>query len=66
LHGKYRQALFVIEERQDPRKPPREHGFAHAGRAHKQQIVASGGRNFEGTTSERLPPNIGEVVAGPR
>jgi hypothetical protein len=62
LYGEHRKALFVVEGRENPREPAREHRFADAGRPEKQEIVPARRCDFEGAARERLSANVGEFV----
>ena len=55
-----------LQRRQDRRQARGEHGFARAGWADHQQVVAAGGRHFQRALGAFLALDVGEVGAGPR
>ena len=61
VHPGHRQRLFGSEGGQQPGQALGQHGLARSGRAHHQQVVASGRRHFEGVAPEGLSPHIGQV-----
>ena len=60
------ERLLGRERRQDAGKPPREHGLAHAGRAHHEQVMAPGGGDLEGAARHDLTAHLGKVALAPR
>ena len=55
------QSLFEGERRQDGGQALGQHGFAGAGRADHQNVVAAGGGYFEGALGRLLAAHILEV-----
>ncbi len=52
------------QRRQDRRQPRGEHGFAGAGRADHQQVMAAGGRDFERALGALLALDVSEIERG--
>ncbi len=56
------QRLFEAQRREDRRQPLGEHGFAGAGRADHEDVVATGGGDFERALGGMLAADVLEVV----
>ena len=55
------QRLVQSQRRQNRRQPLGEHGFAGAGRADEQRVVAAGGGDFQGALYVFLAFDLGEI-----
>ena len=55
------EGFFEAQRREDGRQALGEHGFAGAGRADHQDVVASGGGDFERALGDVLAANVFEV-----
>ena len=55
------EGFVEAERREDRGEPAGEHGFAGAGRADHQDVVAAGGGDFEGALGGLLAADVGEV-----
>ena len=51
----------VVEQRQDPRQPAREHRLADARAAREQQVVRAGGGDLERAPRALLAAHVGEL-----
>ena len=60
------ERFFERQRRQNAGHPPRHHRLARARRAHQQQVVAAGGRNFERPARQKLAAHVGEIEASCR
>ena len=59
-HGDFEE-LGRRQRRQDGRQARRQHGFAGAGRAHHEKIMAAGRGHFERALGAFLPLDVGKV-----
>jgi hypothetical protein len=55
------KCLFETKRRQDGRNALRQHGLARAGRADRQDVMATGAGNFEGALGGVLSANVFEI-----
>ena len=61
MDARHLERGFVVQERQDPRQPSREHRLPRAGRPGEQQVVAAGRGDLERTARTLLTPHVGQV-----
>lgn len=60
------QGLFPGQAGEDGGQTSGQHGLARPRRADEQNVVAAGGRHFQGPPGLGLPPDLGEVHPVPR
>ena len=61
VHARHLERRLLVERRQQPRQPPREHRLAHARRADHEHVVAAHRGQLERAARERLAAHVGEI-----
>ena len=61
MHRRHLEGLLVVQRRQDPGQPTREHRLAGPWRPDHRQMVPARGRDLQRQPRLRLPEDVGEI-----
>ena len=61
MNARHLERRLVVQQREDPRQPPRKHRLAGAGRSCEQQVVPAGGGDLERAACALLAAHVGKI-----